>query len=379
MLQGDYAFTDKYLLETVFHEKVIHKNLARRLDSVIPAIHDEVISCLDDTWGFDTEWRDIPVWDNMMEIISRLSNRMFIGLPLCRNKDFLQANSAFAIDVITMVALMPFVPRFLHSIVAPIMSIPNHYHYWRTRKHTLSIVKQRLADFRQQQADPNAKVDLPEDYITWHIRTAAAEGRQKELDPVLVSKFLLPIEFAAIHTTALTISMCMFDLFSSDPKKRYVETIREECTRVFNENGGVWDKKSLTKLVHTDSAIKESMRVSCFGSRGVQRKVVAPNGLRNEEEGWTAPHGSFISVDQHSRHHDPELFPDPDSYDAFRFSRPREEYEALNPDAQNSEEYLKMKNLSLISTGENFIPFGHGRHACPGRFFVQHELKVWRS
>lgn len=118
------------------------------------------------------------------------------------------------------------------------------------------------------------------------------------------------------------------------------------------------------------------MRLSNFASRGVMRKVVSKNGLRNEEEGWTAPFGSYVSVDQHNRHHDPSIFPNPETYDAFRFSRPREKYEAEHPDMRDTEEFLKMRNLSMTSTGENFVAFGHGRHACPGRFLVQHELKM---
>lgn len=118
------------------------------------------------------------------------------------------------------------------------------------------------------------------------------------------------------------------------------------------------------------------MRLSNFATRGVTRKVIAKAGLRNEEEGWTAPFGSYVSVDQHNRHHDESIYPNPDVYDAFRFSRPREKYEEDHPDMKDSEEYLKMRNLSMTSTGENFVPFGHGRHACPGRFFVQHELKM---
>jgi cytochrome P450 len=176
--------------------------------------------------------------------------------------------------------------------------------------------------------------------------------------------------------------MCLFDLFSADPSKGFVEGLREEAERVFaeTEQTGRWNKKILTKLVRADSAIRESMRISNFATRGITRKVVAKDGLRNEEEGWTAPHGSFISLDEHSRHHDPKIYPDPDSYDAFRFSRPREEYEASRDSSpKDLEKYVDMKNLSMVSTGENFLAFGHGRHACPGRFLVQHELKVRES
>lgn len=299
-------------------------------------------------------------------------------------------------DVITVAALLPFIPRFLHPIMGRIMSVPNHIHYWRVRKHTLPFIKQRLADFNEQNQNPSSKLDIPEDYITWHIRTAQAENRQTELDPVMISRFLMPIEFAAIHTTALTVSMILFDLFSSDPTRKFVQGIREEAERLHAECGGHWNKPTLTKMLRADSAIRESMRLSNFQTRGVTRKVLAKGGLTNEEHGWTAPEGSFVCVDQNSRHHDPELFPAPDTYDAFRFSRPREEFEASNPDKQNSDEYLRMKQLGMISTGENFLAFGHGRHACksrtilsrgpskrtdaydsgPGRFLVQHELKM---
>ncbi|KAF2859821.1 putative P450 monooxygenase [Piedraia hortae CBS 480.64] len=375
-LQGDYAFTTPYLLQTVYHEHVIHKNLARKVDTVIPDIWDELCVSLH-TWGFDTEsWKEICVYDNMMDVISRVSNRLFVGLPLCRNEDFLKNNSAFAIDVITATALMPFVPRFLHPLVGHLMCIPNHIHYWRTRKHTLPYIKKLLADFKEQQDSPDSKIVLPENYLAWHIRTAAAEGRTKELDPDMISRFIMPVEFAAIHTTTLTITMVLFDLFSSDPKKRFVEGIREEAERVYKEHNGCWSKPALNKLLRTDSAIKESMRVSNFASRGVQRKVVAKDGLRNVEEGWHAPCGSYMSINVHSRHHDPAVYKDPETYDAFRFSRPREEFEALSSEQRNNDEYLRMRNLSMISTGENFLPFGHGRHACPGRFLVQHELKM---
>lgn len=318
-----------------------------------------------------------------MDMISRISNRMFVGLPLCRNEDFLKHNSAFAVDVIMATSIMPFIPKFLHPIMGHLVCLPNHYHYWMTRKHTLPVIHQRLADIAEKDANPDSKIEIPDDYITWHIQVAKSEGRAKEMEPEMISRFIMPIEFAAIHTTSLTLTMILFDLLSADRGQEFLDGLREEAERIFPETldaGGRWTKKILTKLVRADSAIRESMRVSNFVTRGITRKVVAKDGLRNEEEGWTAPCGSLISVDEHSRHHDPAVFPEPDKYDAFRFSRPREEYEAARErNAEDLQKYVDMKNLSMVSTGENFLAFGHGRHACPGRFLVQHELKVRRE
>lgn len=84
-----------------------------------------------------------------------------------------------------------------------------------------------------------------------------------------------------------------------------------------------------------------------------------------------------------SIHHDKDVYENPLSYDAFRFSRPREAYEAeialkaSQEDSSNSEhsnnpeqkqEYLKklleFKNKSMVSVGDDFLSFGRGKHAC---------------
>jgi hypothetical protein len=48
-------------------------------------IMDELASGFDETWGFDTQaWKEIGVFQNMMRIIARTSNRVMVGLPLCK-------------------------------------------------------------------------------------------------------------------------------------------------------------------------------------------------------------------------------------------------------------------------------------------------------
>lgn len=124
------------------------------------------------------------------------------------------------------------------------------------------------------------------------------------------------------------------------------------------------------------------MRISNFMTRGVMRKVMPDEGVENKAEGWRAPKGAYIGLDVHSVQHDPEIYPNPETYDAFRFSRSKEEVEAQNMDNikhqsnKDNANVLKLKNAALITTSDTFLPFSHGRHACPGRFFVALELKM---
>lgn len=373
ILNGDYAFTDSYILKSLFHEHVLHKNLSRRLAALMPGTWDELGVSFDDSWGHDTKnWKEVVLFEDLMHTISRVSNRMFVGLPLCRNTSYLSAMKDFAGAVMNTMVILRFTPSFLAPLLGPLASYPNRRAWQKARIHTLPTIKQRLHDYHlhttaTSESEKSSLPHLPEDYITWHIRVALEENRPAiDLDPDMISRYLMPVNFAAIHTTTFTMTNLLFDLLGSDPELKYIESLREEAARVHRESNGEWSKAALAKMLRTDSAVRESMRVSGFVTRGVQRKVVAPEGLYNAEEGWTAPRGSMVGLDVWSRHHDPEYYPNPEVYDAFRFSRGREEYEAKVARGEveaDSREYLKHRNQSMISTGEAFLSWGHGVHA----------------
>jgi cytochrome P450 len=75
---------------------------------------------------------------------------------------------------------------------------------------------------------------------------------------------------------------------------------------------------------------------------------------------------------------DGELFGDPFKFDPFRYSRVREASTTTSsgPRKEGSETKVPVPNLSFVFTGSQFLPFGHGKHACPGRYLVDFELKM---
>jgi cytochrome P450 len=58
---------------------------------------------------------------------------------------------------------------------------------------------------------------------------------------------------------------------------------------------------------------------------------------------------------------DPDIYPNPDVFDPYRFANLREAGD---------------KSASLVSTSVEHMGFGLGPHACPGRFFVATEIKI---
>ncbi|CAI6336647.1 unnamed protein product [Periconia digitata] len=377
MLHGDYAFATPKCLQDPYHEHVIHKNLARNLISVLPDLDDEVGRDVDELLGFDTEkWVSLdPNNDFMMKVIPKITNRMLVGEPLCRNDEYLANMMGFTMDVIRTSILFAITPSFLQPIVGNIAGLAPKYHYWRSSRMSVPVIKQRLDDIQQKDAgNPEFKNwQEPNDYITWHLRTAMAEGRTDELQPSSVSLRILPLNFASIHTTSLTGSAALLDILASPPD--VAASLREEALRVYNESGQKWDKHALSRMYRMDSAIRESQRFSAFALSFVHRKVMVKEGITSPE-GLHLAYGTIVAAPWLSLSTDEELHHHPEVYDAFRFSRERERFERLSPEEKAKENGLKIKQSGLVTTNDRHLPFGHGRHACPGRFFVAHELKM---
>ncbi|KAK8061733.1 cytochrome P450 [Apiospora phragmitis] len=106
------------------------------------------------------------------------------------------------------------------------------------------------------------------------------------------------------------------------------------------------------------------------------RKVVPAAGVRAPDgEDWVAPQGSYLTINAADRHLDPDLYPDPTRYDAFRFAREAQEAQQ-DGGQETNQEYLRARRLGMTSTSKDFLAFGHGWHACPGRFLVEQMLKM---
>lgn len=72
--------------------------------------------------------------------------------------------------------------------------------------------------------------------------------------------------------------------------------------------------------------------------------------------------GMCVVVDGY-RMWDPEIHENPDKWDGYRFLKLR---------SQEGKENVSQ----LVTTSADHIAFGHGEHACPGRFFAANEIKV---
>lgn len=367
-LNGDYSFVDKIILGDPYHEHVIHRTLARHLTSLVPSIDEQVRLCVDDVYGTDAnQWRTVNIWDSLMQLVPRVTHRVLVGRPLCENEEYLKGMIGFSLSVTRDLVTFPMIPTILKPIICPIMGLSSKFNYWKTARHSVPVIKQRLADMAaKENGDPAYKSwQPPNDYITWQINVAKAEGRVDELEPYRIAQRLMPLNFGSIHTTVLTGLSAFLDILSNDSEQRILESIREEIEHVAKgQPEGYWTKAGLAKLNRLDSAIRESMRVSLFSRTLVSRKVVARNGVTNPATGEHFTYGTILTCPIWGTHHDGELYGDAaDKYDAFRFSRERESYEARSTAEKSHDEGLRVAKMGMVTTSSEHFPFGHGRHA----------------
>lgn len=87
-------------------------------------------------------------------------------------------------------------------------------------------------------------------------------------------------------------------------------------------------------------------------------------------DGTVIPAGTHLAMPTEAMLHESSLLPpggaDPGKFDPLRFSRLRED----------RSQPWNAQRFQLAATEATSLPFGHGKHACPGRFFVSSEAKL---
>lgn len=275
--------------------------------------------------------------------------------------------------------MLTLIPAFLHPIVAPIIVRGVKKHLAICKRISLPVIKHRL----QQMQALGKQYEPANDVLQWVLDDVVAAPAEQAYrrDPEWICRCLLLLNMVAIHTTSMVTSNTLMDLYTSPHRTEAVAGLRDECERVLQASGGQWSKDAVNSLLRVDSTIRETMRFASLGDLGIPRMVKDPKGI-DLSGGIHIPKGVRVAVPAYAIHHDETFYPNANTWDAFRFSRPMEEFRAQQQQQQSKasadhlDKILDLKNRGLIVTTDDFFSFGFGKHACPGRFFASQEMKL---
>ncbi|KAH6954641.1 cytochrome P450 [Fusarium avenaceum] len=300
----------------------------------------------------------------MQQMLSGVTNRVFVGFPLCRNDEMLKLGVAFAQDIPLSSTIIKAFPSFIKPFVAPLITLPNRIHTRNFEKILAPEIESRLKQHDVQERGGDGKKSERNDFLQWSVEQAKEIGNPKNWQTSAIAQRILLLNFAAIHTTTFAATHALLDIASSAPE--LVTELRDEIESVLQQHDYHWNKRAVTQLEKLDSAIRESQRKNSIVVIGVLREVVAKDGV-TFPSGTHVPKGLRIGVPGYSVHQDSEVYTDPSAYVPLRF------YEARQ---NESDEYVKSARNALPTATKDFLAWGLGRNACPGRFFASNEVKM---
>ncbi|KAJ7720374.1 cytochrome P450 [Mycena maculata] len=294
-----------------YHVQAIRSQLTRNLGRCFPQVRDEIVNAFDDVLGLkDKEWKLLHVLPSIMQIVARTSNRLFVGLPLCREKEYLDLNIDYTVLVFTRGLMIRLIPEFLKPILAPLIMNRKS-----SIRHALKFLGPSINERLQKEEEYGPeRPDRPNDLISWLLDLAEGEERTA---PALALRILVT-NMAAIHTSSMAMTAVLYDL-ATYPE--HIVPMRQEAERVIAEEG--WSKASLGSMHKIDSFIRESQRLTGAGPVSMGRKVMAEDGFRFSD-GTAVPYGAILNVVGTAVHYDEENYQHAKVFDGFRFSRMRE-------------------------------------------------------
>lgn len=350
MVHSKYLFFERIMGEA-WHIEFIRRNLTEKLNKVMPEIFNEIVVAWEENTsiGAGDGWTKLSAYQVMLKIISRATNRVYVGIPLCRNEEYLDSLINFAVDIIFDMMILDLTPKFLRPLVNLLLC---------RRNKTLVIVMKHVGPIfeeRRQQINDgkwkNSDQAKPNDVFQW-ILEAAPPGTS--IHDMTMSLIFLNV--ASLHTTSITLIHVLFDL-AANPS--YQTPLRDEIEEQLRAAGGL-TKQALTNMKKMDSVLRESARMAGANLMNIIYKVMSDHTF---SDGTKVAKGSWVMAPTSGIHRSEKLYTAPNIFNGYRFSDMRK-VEGNATRFQN------------VSTSLQFVAWGHGQNACPGRFFATNELKA---
>lgn len=203
--------------------------------------------------------------------------------------------------------------------------------------------------------------EKPNDMMQWIIDAATQKEDPRELEPANIAGKMVLFNVFATSTTSIMSGLILFNLLSYKNAPSLLAELSSEARQIMPTLSS--DATKIRNMVKLDSVIRETLRWAPMGGQGLIREVVKPGGLETPD-GTYLPQGTQVATIITRMQRDVEkngnIFGEPaDEYDPLRHYRA-----AIAAQEGGS---LEEKQRIAVQINEEFLPFGLGKHACPGK------------
>ncbi|ORY61450.1 ent-kaurene oxidase [Pseudomassariella vexata] len=327
-----------------FVNRIVRADLTRSLNRINPRLAQEAERTVDSALGPCEDWTEAVIYEKLLRVVAIVSGRIFLGPDLCRREEYLNSSINYTVDLFRGVRKL----KLWNDWLRPIGQ------YFTPELHTISEHRRKAKEFlqpiiRERRDMIREGKELPDDMLQWMIKDA----EDYSLSDEDLAEAQLGVSLAAIHTTTMATTDILYELAI---RPEIVEEIRGEVQDVLKENDGVIGTHALFQMKLLDSVMPR-----------FRRYIDQPITL---SDGTLLPAGSFIEAAHGSIISNPALYPDPETFNPYRF---RDLRNASVPDPIN---YQTTEQYQFVTVTKENMGFGYGRHACPGRFFAANVMKL---
>ncbi|TKA77302.1 hypothetical protein B0A55_04341 [Friedmanniomyces simplex] len=325
-----------------YHIPLVRGKLTQSVNKFLPDMQEEVQALLSARVGEPKGWEEVGIHAMIVDMIAKVGNLALGGTPLAHNQEYIDAAIQYTLDLMLSAEFLRPLPVWAKEMVVGVT--PAYRSKKRCERMVGGYIEERL------RATDGGKVET-QDMLQWLIDSAPAEERTM----VQLNERLLGLQVAAIHTTTMTLTAAIYSL-CAEPDK-YLEPLRTEIKHHCSD--GHFTKETLDSFAKLDSFLRECSRTGPIGTLASGRYARTDFQFK---DGTLIPRGYIVYGNIPVLH---KILSEEDAqFDGFRSSRLAEEGGSGK------------KQPQFVSTGADYLNFGHGRHACPGRFFASAEVKL---
>ncbi|TLD22711.1 hypothetical protein PspLS_07027 [Pyricularia sp. CBS 133598] len=327
--------------------RIINTYVTRQLSSFTAPMSEEAAEGLSAVFTDSTEWSTITQF-SVMTVVSRMSARVFMGKDLCNDQGWTKAALSYTTYLFEYRNVLSEWPMFLRTLVYKLK--PNSRILRDRLQHCREVLRPYLC---KREAVIRQALEIGEknpynDAMRWF-----AEEMGDKYDPAASQ---ISLSLAAIHATTDLLFQTMIDI-AKHPE--LFAPLRQEAIEVLNMHG--LTKVAFERLSLADGCCKESQRIRPVKTTFFQRDAAEDIHL---SDGFVIKKGTRVGTPWPTAMLSEEYYDHPERYDPYRYIKMREK----DPSCES--------RTHLVNVSHDHFGFGHGYHACPGRFFAANEIKI---
>ncbi|KAK9414898.1 putative Ent-kaurene oxidase [Seiridium unicorne] len=357
VMHAKYTLFGDNVLDNNTQKPIVYRELFQKLSDKMDMMNEELVLAMKAVLVPDEKGEiNINMWDTATKFLSRTSNRIIVGHPLCRNQEYLDAAVHYAVSMFSTAVYIRFIPPFLRSLLAPLV----RHSLTRDRdivaKHAIPIIEERMRLIELAE-EKGVEPDLPNDLLSAAMKVARKDPNASlEYTPMMLVNRILAFNFLQSYSNTLTLTNSVYDLISL-PEDLFSETVadlRKEISTQLKSSTEPWSHEFVEKLEVLDSFIRESLRANPIGEVGLERTIMSKDGF-TFSNGLHVPKGATLAAPLKAIQHDSKNYPG-------GFNPKRALQDPTRP------------RITTISP--DFLNFGLGRPACSGRWFAANLQKL---